>query len=374
MKCTNKTCDKTIIEPLVLYNGKWVCPFCRKALVNENIVFKVTKENDDLFRLSEIFYFNSIKEADELKKEYYIKNAVEKCRLAASLGHPKAYQRLGFYYDKDYVELNRSEVARCQMAYQYYATVCYSTSNELTIENSVKNKNISLLDIKKETAELMLKMLIEFGDGELLDDSYSFERNAKKVQETLGVIIDETRKISTMKQDKLSKILTTLKECTNKKRAPLFGVFTAVSIDDLNTLFTTHKKDVLSLIKNEDLFLGYFEYKDTLFNSIAGDYLFGLANYEKIKDDIDRLQRKNKKQIVLVFCNKKNGHNLLKKKELLTVEKYIKNTNNQFLSGMIYNIIQNNKNGDGRIFYEDDVYYYLNSHNIPNALEQLKNK
>lgn len=374
MKCTNKTCDKTIIEPLVLFNGKWVCPFCRKPLVNENIVFKVTKENDDLFRLSEIFYFNSIKEADELRKSYYIKNAVEKCRLAASLGHPRAYQRLGFYYDKDYVELNRSEIARCQMAYQYYSTVCYSTSNELVIENDVKDKNISLLDIKKETAELMLKMLIEFGDGELLDDSYSFDINAKKVQQKLGVIIDDTRKISSMKQEKLDKILSSLRECTNKKRAPLFGIFTYVSISDLNELFTTHKKEMLALIKNDDLFLGYFEYKDNLYTSIESDYLIPLTSYEKIMDDIKGLEKGRQQQIVLVFFNRKNGHNLLKKKEIAIAEKYFKNTNNQFLSGMIYNLIQNNKNGDGRIYYDDDVYYYLNSHNIPNALEELKNK
>lgn len=374
MKCSNKSCDKTIIEPLVLYNGKWVCPFCRKDLVNENIVFKVTKENDEIYRLSEIFYYNSFNENDLATKELYIKNAVENCRLAASLGHPLAYKRLGFYYDKDYVELNRSEVARCQMAYQYYSTVCYSTNNELTIDPDVKNKDISLIDIKKETAELMLKMLIEFGEGELLDESYSFEKNAKKIREKLGVSIDETRKITSMKQTKLDKILSALRDCTNKKRAPLFGIFPAVKVSDLENLFKNNDKEINSLIKNDDLYLAFVRYTDNRYSTIEGERLIPLSSPTKIKSDIENLINEKQEQVVIVFFNKKNGHNLLKKKEISAVEKYITDIKNKFLSDIVYNLTYHVKNGDGRIFYDDDVYYYLNSHSVPKALDELKNK
>ena len=64
----------------------------------------------------------------------------------------------------------------------------------------------------------------------------------------------------------------------------------------------------------------------------------------------------------------------MKKKEISAVEKYITDIKNKFLSDIVYNLTYHVKNGDGRIFYDDDVYYYLNSHSVPKALDELKNK
>ena len=170
-----KKCNsKEIEEPIILINGEWFCPYCAKPLVNTEIAFQITKESNDLFKLSELFYYKSFSEKDSVKREFYIENAIANCRLAVEQGHPEAYFRLGFYYDKDYLELNRSEIARCQMAYQYYSALCFSTSKDTDFNVSPEVEyHKTLSQLKQEAAKYMLEMLSEFADGELLNVKYN---------------------------------------------------------------------------------------------------------------------------------------------------------------------------------------------------------
>ena len=56
MKCLNPACGKNIATPLELFNGLLACPHCKKELT---IIrdFKITEHNNDLYNLSELYYY-----------------------------------------------------------------------------------------------------------------------------------------------------------------------------------------------------------------------------------------------------------------------------------------------------------------------------
>ena len=41
-------CRREIEEPLIIYNGEWICPYCKEPLVNNDITFQITKEKSIL--------------------------------------------------------------------------------------------------------------------------------------------------------------------------------------------------------------------------------------------------------------------------------------------------------------------------------------
>lgn len=372
MICKNNTCRKEIEEPLVLINGDWICPHCKEPLVNTEISFQITKESNDLFKLSELFYFYSIKEQDSTKRNFYITNAVTNCRLAVEQGHPEAYVRLGFYYDKDYIELNRSEIARSQMAYQYYSAVCFSTSNDTDLKIDPGVENVSLTELKKRAATLLLQMLAEFADGELLNKRYNFAENARKIKDTLGIVVERNNNSVSTKQDQFEKIYSALCDSKNKKRAPVFGLFTMVRVADLKKLFTINDEHVFSLIKNEELQLRFFTYKKGSTTKISDEGLFTLSNKKNVNDEIEDLEKQKKEYVILVFFNKKNGHNFLKKKEVSLLEKYLINNPDEYLLTLATNLAYNTF-ASSRVYYDDDIYYLFDtkSHSVPKALNKL---
>jgi len=361
MICKNIKCGKEIEEPLILIDGSWYCPFCKDPLVNEEIPFKITKESNDLFKLSELFYYKSFKEKDSEKREFYIANAVANCRLAVEQGHPGAYIKLGFYYDKDYIELNRSEISRTQMAYQYYSAVCFSVFKEtdFTADNGVEHK--SFAEYKKEAALLMLRMLSEFADGELLHKRYNYNENVRLVKEKVGIIdleIERSNYSFLNQQKKDEKIYATLCDTKNKKRAPLFGIFNEVSIKDLKEILNKDNEYVLNtLIKKEDLLIYIY---DSVENGGTKE-LLPLANKKVIDSTLETLEDNKVETTTLFFFNKKNGHNFLKKKEVSKVKKCL--IDGTYLSSLIKNL--QSRKVLSRVYYDDDIYCKLDSKTTP---------
>ena len=120
-------CHKKVETPLELYDGGWACPHCKHGLMSAFSDFSVTRENEELFTLSERSYYRWLTNARRGQEgRAWLGKAVELCRESARLGNPLAVTRLGYYYDKDYVEENRSEAVRCRIAYAYYSAVCFS--------------------------------------------------------------------------------------------------------------------------------------------------------------------------------------------------------------------------------------------------------
>ena len=104
-------CHKRAEQPLELYDGGWACPHCKHGLMSAFSDFSVTRENEELFTLSERSYYRWLTNARRGQEgRTWLDKAVELCRESARLGNPLAVTRLGYYYDKDYVEENRSTV------------------------------------------------------------------------------------------------------------------------------------------------------------------------------------------------------------------------------------------------------------------------
>ena len=126
MICHNDRCGKEVEQPLELYDGSWACPYCKREMGGDFSAFSITEENEELYILSERSYYRWLTNMKLLRgkaAQKLIDRAVELCRESAQLGNPLAVLRLGFFYDKDYVEVNRSEAVRCRIAYAYYSAV-----------------------------------------------------------------------------------------------------------------------------------------------------------------------------------------------------------------------------------------------------------
>ena len=145
MKCTYTNCAKKFTAPLELFNGALVCPHCKREL---SVVadFKLTAENQELFNLSELYFFRylspkSYDQGDQpplnLQPEELLDCAIENCSKSAKAGNPKAVYRMGFY-NEHYLEAVRSENDRIRMAFDYYASLCYSPDLSVKTEDGVK--------------------------------------------------------------------------------------------------------------------------------------------------------------------------------------------------------------------------------------------
>ena len=90
MKCLNSACGKNIATPLELFNGLLACPHCKKELT---IIrdFKITEHNNDLFNLSELYYYKYLtsftgeqpKSKNTVAKKVLLEKAIATCKEAA---------------------------------------------------------------------------------------------------------------------------------------------------------------------------------------------------------------------------------------------------------------------------------------------------
>ncbi len=364
MKCSVSTCKKEMETPLILFNGDLVCPFCGNPLVNDVIEFKITKKSEELFKLSEILFYNSFEFEDKETRDNYIKSAIEKCNDAMEMGHPQAYIRMGYYYDKDYLELNRSEAVRTKIAYQYYSAIVYSHSNNISFEDGVEI--VSLVELKKTAANYMLKMLLDFNDEEQSSEKYSYEYNSNKIKELLNYSLDDSyRENSFITTGNIQKILTTLNGCKNKKRAPVLGIYTLLNKYELKNLFEAKEKIVFDLIDVEKINLLCYKYAK---NNRVGGESYSLSTKKQVDALVKELKDEDK--LALVFFNKKNGHKLLKRSDLKEIEKVI--LQKDYIQMHINNIYSKVERFYERVYHDDDIYYYkLKNKNIKGAIEAL---
>ena len=213
-------CHKRAEQPLELYDGGWACPHCKHEMMSAFSAFSVTAENEELFTLSERSYYRWLTNARRGQEgRTWLDKAVELCRESARLGNPLAVTRLGYYYDKDYVEENRSEAVRCRIAYAYYSAVCFSDA-ELKVQEGVLGR-YEWKQIRVRAAEMMLNMLA-FAPEELTAlDKFNFAYNRSRVRAKLGIDTAAER-VEPMRVGRDRQAFETLYSCFAKQRAPLF--------------------------------------------------------------------------------------------------------------------------------------------------------
>ena len=219
MKCNH--CNHEIKQPLELYDGAWACPRCRKYLFDMqggSQSFKITPDNDELFQLSELYYFHWLSGGSEEE----LKNAITFCRQAAYAGHPGALTRLGYYYDKDYDEVNRSESVRCRFAYRCYMKVCRNG-----LESNTSKSTFDFEGWQKYTAILLTRMLQSAPEDVRMFVKHDLSE-IRDIASRYGVPFNEraVQYMSATEEEGLPKSCEDfLKSMKSNVRAPLIGVF-----------------------------------------------------------------------------------------------------------------------------------------------------
>ncbi len=236
MKCTNPKCGKNM-QPLELHNGEFACPHCRTKQTAERLIY--TAENQELYILSESYFFRYLKEhTRETPCENLLVNAVELCKQADRLGNPHAKVRMGYYYDKDFVATNISERMRCQIAYKYYSSVCFSDLRDQPIGEGQTVEYIpdTWKELKVRSAKLMLEMLVNASDEFTNEKTYNLERNVRQVREKVGGEWTHYERIKSTSASRAQNAVDTFKACFSNYRAPRFGVL-FMSADDIRKTF-----------------------------------------------------------------------------------------------------------------------------------------
>ena len=121
INCQN--CKKSIETPIEIFNGKFICPYCGKELVQElnfsNIDEAQYQAAARLFELSEIYFHKWLEAPTEL---FYRYRAAALCSRAA-FKDPRAFARLTYYFCKGYLGEHIPQEIRKQLAGKYRAAI-----------------------------------------------------------------------------------------------------------------------------------------------------------------------------------------------------------------------------------------------------------
>lgn len=239
MLCHN--CNKQIDEPLELYTGEWACPSCKQALVKNSIALKATDENDELFTLSEICYLRALKSGKEETALYneLLNKAMDYCKAAARLGHPKAMVRMGYYYDYGYFSAGGLQAYK--LACEYYGAV---VSGKISDERSVKDDAYSGdgLGVKKSAAKLYVALLKRVPPT-LRGFTNEFKRREIDKMRSFGLYEGSFTAAAEEEfdDDRAARVFSVFETFFSNEKAPLFGLLRLTATDATRLVSITEK-------------------------------------------------------------------------------------------------------------------------------------
>lgn len=204
-----------------LYDGQ-IAKASNKKLISDNIPpLKITARGKELFALSESFYGKWL---EGCKDRSLIDRATELCAEAVKTGYPHAVVRMGYYYDKDYLAVDRTEEFRCRVACDYYCKVVYGDAPPPAEEGVVPETGWE--ELQKRAAYMLLDMLAAAKKGLMASsEKYSFGFNLENVKQRLHLPVSHIRLQPREERDREKYAQTVFESCkTNKTRAPLFGI------------------------------------------------------------------------------------------------------------------------------------------------------
>jgi hypothetical protein len=373
MICTNDGCGKSIEKPLELFDGALACPYCGGILKHK---FAVNEENDNLFRLSQAFYFKYLaavaadnQKKPDLKKmqeiEQDLETAVTYCREAAWKGHPEACVKLGFYWESSYVG-KKDSVERFKMAYRYYDEVASLDERTVDVERGEDGvavakdyaKNAKFSAVKKEAAARLLRMLAEV--GEELQNMMGFQLD--EVTERLKAIVGDYGEAAFIakRTSREEFVLRTLKEAKkNAGDAPVFGYFLMTGNELKNAYGDENSADKICGIVASG---GKLDLKWAFLNDLYDNDTENNA-FTDLNDNADCLPAESvgENTLVVAFINgawspkpskeigKKKTKSLNKLSNLLF--RYNEPTD------ALHELCKASKTEFAKIFYADDLYY-----------------
>ncbi|MCI8369342.1 MAG: hypothetical protein HFJ81_06910 [Clostridia bacterium] len=221
-------------EVLELYDGQ-MAQLSNKKLISDIVPpLKYSARGKELFALSESFYCQWLMRGDN---PALVEQAIELCRQAVAEGYPHAVVKMAFYYDKDYVALDRTEEFRCRVACDYYCKIAYC--DETPKFADAVSPEIEWQALQRQAAGMLLDMLA--GAQKSLagysSDKYSYDENLKRLKARYGISSDSANLPLRAERNREQFAVTVLDSCKhNRARAPLFGVM-CLNSEEVKSLF-----------------------------------------------------------------------------------------------------------------------------------------
>lgn len=364
MQC-NK-CSKTIKRPLELYDGEFGCPHCKGKGIVGVLVKKpcVTKANAEEFRLSEIMFYQWLTRnaTYKAKGDRLLKEAVEFCKSAACKGHPEAILRLGYYYDKDFADNNKTEGERCKIAAAYYNTVIETAAAGYETEGDEQAPDAEAL--MKKAVKLLLNMLRNAPE----EIKKNYDIYVKKVPIKLleAYKSDENAVSVGIINDKTEQMYNVIVETQNKLRAPLTGVMYC-SGAELKRLFEIHGQEIIDLLqrygkysKGLSLIFGTCDQREEY------ESLQALSNAKLIKEVLNSV--KDADRLSVYFFNNRGGHRFFNARAMSTLQREFEKR----LEGQMFSRVRAfMKNARVNvILYDDDIFINKKQFNLGKALDE----
>ena len=373
MKCANPACGKNVKTPLELFNGVLTCPYCKTEL---SVIhdFKITKENNDLYNLSQLYYFKYLalagdksnfigKEAEKMKRTLDI--AISTCKNSAYLGHPLAVLKMGDYY-QNYFESSLSESDRKRIAFEYYASLCYSSKTFVEQEEGVSGFSSEDFSMIKRQSAINLYRLVSGGEKEFGSfKKYNKELNKKRIVEQYGVVDIDGGISGEEERSKAEQIKKLFHSCVSKKsRSPLFGIYRLKGYE-LKSVFETQEED-----KNKSIFriiskglqLRYIESKNGRVDEIDG-YFTKMTNATSVYQMLEDI--KNENEYYLYFFNPLGRHEYLSSVQTSKVMRALEDKQFESIKRLI------NGGAEDCTFFDDDVIMFIKGKNVKTAIDGL---
>ncbi len=348
-------CKKQLTRTLNLFNGKRICPSCLKEAspIPDAPVMKPGSNADELYRLSRSYFFHGIareigKESAPVGSPDYMEcfeRATSLCLEAALTGHPEAMWNMGYYYDNDFVESDRTELERCRVAAKYYSTIA------LHAEGEVAGYTGDFKALRVRSARDLVKMVAGLSPRE----RSSFLKIIESIR-AMGLItseeVDELFNTGRSRGTSLRRRLDDLfASAVSKKRAPTFGVLFTTKEELFANIETILKADVV--IKTKKLELAFVPLSQNLayVDMNPSDFL-PVINEDNIRARIegDDLPEGN---VAVYFFNNAGKHGIYNGGERTKIRKWIEANEYQAITDLI-----EAAKGHACIFFDDDIFYY----------------
>ena len=365
MICTNKRCGIDIKAPLELYNGDLACPKCRQRVILMLDEVKVTPENKELYELSNMWFsYGLSKDVDTSVPELAMgirlspKEMIRKATLLATeaslLGHPEARWRLGFFFDRDFVENDKTESARCRIAAKYYESVFASPEGEFAGYGAPET-----LALKKRAAKDYIDMVSGMPESERDFYKDGFEKATVIAPEAVG----EFGSGGAQRSDK-EIMADVIKLLPNASRAPLFGIVTVDknSLGDIGELINESR----GIIRQDVSFQFIPLNKD---GTMHGDFDTSAFILSDIEDYVKRAEAAADTEVSVFFYNKLGRHRFVKNKKA-ELGDYVQALFDKSAINYLQILVNKLSATKVTLFYDDDIAFY-NAKNPKDAYRRL---
>ena len=208
-------------EYLELYDGQMASLSTKKLISDTVPELRFTAKGRELFALSESLYCKWLESGEDYS---LVEKAIEVCRAAAASGEPQAVVKMAFYYDKDYIDADRTEEFRCRIACDYYSKVVYCEGMPKNSDGVASESE--WIDLRRTATRMFADMLsgAKKSLSDYTDGKYSFRVNAERLRANFGIECAGTND-SSPQEDAEKFAETVLTACKSSKvRAPLFGI------------------------------------------------------------------------------------------------------------------------------------------------------